>query len=158
MQKAEIIMALVLIGVGFIVLGDSIRLGFRWGTMGPEPGFLPFYLGLGVILLSFQVFWKGFRKLKQGAKDIRLIPEGGLKPILWVLFPAAGTVLLTELIGLHLAAFVYLMFYMRSVGKIQWITIILVSVLIPFSLFIIFDKLFMIPLPQGLWGKYLLPS
>lgn len=158
MRKAEIIMALALIAVGFIVLGDSVRLGFRWGTMGPEPGFLPFYLGLGVILFSFHVFLKGLRKFKYGGKAGRLIPEGGLKPIVWVLFPATAMILLTEFIGLHWAAFVYLIFYMRLVGKIRWTTIVPVSVLIPLSLYIVFDRLFMIPLPQGLWGKYLIPS
>ena len=87
----------------------------------------------------------------------RLIPEGGLKPILWVLLPSTGMVILTEFVGLHIAAAIFLAFYMRAVGKIRWVTVALVSILLPASLFVVFDKLFLIPLPTGLWGSKLIP-
>ncbi len=157
MRKADLIVALVLIGAGLIVLIDSIRLGFQWGMSGPEAGFLPFYLGVGVILFSLNVFFRGVKKLRKEGKGAPLVPKGGLKPILWVLCPSVGMVLLTELIGLHLAALIFLVFYMRVVGKIRWATVVLVSVLIPMCLYIAFDKLFLIPLPEGLWGKTLIP-
>lgn len=87
----------------------------------------------------------------------RLIPEGGLKPILWVLLPSAGMVILTEFVGIHIAAAIFLGFYMRAVGKIRWVTVALVSILLPVSLYVVFDKLFLIPLPTGLWGSKLIP-
>ena len=152
MRKADLILALVLIGVGVIVLIDSIRLGFQWGMSGPEAGFLPFYLGLGVILFSLNVFFQGVKKLRKEGKGAPLIPKGGLKPILWVLFPSVGMVLLTELIGLHLATVLYLAFYMGVVGKENWGKVILLSILIPLVVYIVFDKVFLIPLPEGLWG------
>ena len=55
-----------------------------------------------------------------------------------------------------IAAALFLMFYMRAVGKIGWVTTLLVGIISPLSLYITFDKLFLIPLPQGLWGGYLL--
>jgi len=61
-----------------------------------------------------------------------------------------------ELVGLHIAAALYLGFYMRAVGKIGWVTTLLVSIISPLTLYITFDRLFLIPLPQGLWGGYLL--
>jgi hypothetical protein len=81
-----------------------------------------------------------------------LIAEGGLKQILWVLLPAIGVVLLTELIGLHLATVLYLGFYMAWVGKMHWAKVILLSILVPLVIYILFDKIFLIPLPEGLWG------
>jgi hypothetical protein len=45
---------------------------------------------------------------------------------------------------------------MRAVGKIGWIKVVIVSVLIPLSLYILFDKVFLIPLPQGLYGGKIL--
>ena len=64
---------------------------------------------------------------------------------------------MTELVGLHVAAALYLGFYMRAVGKIGWSTTLAVAILVPLSLYVAFDKLFMVPLPQGLWGASLLP-
>lgn len=87
----------------------------------------------------------------------RLIPEGGLKPILWVLLPSAAMVILTEFVGIHIASAIFLAFYMRAVGKIRWITVALVSILLPVSLYVVFDKMFLIPLPTGLWGSKLIP-
>lgn len=85
------------------------------------------------------------------------MPEGALKPILWVLIPATVMIAVTGLVGLHVAAALYLAFYMRAVGKIGWVTTILISLIVPISLYIAFDKLFLVPLPQGLWGAKLIP-
>ena len=87
----------------------------------------------------------------------RLMPEGGLKPILWVLIPSPAMVIITEFVGLHIAAALFLGFYMRAVGKIGWVTMLLVSILFPCRSISSFDKLFLIPLPQGLWGGKLIP-
>jgi len=159
MQKADTIVALGILFIGMIVMVDTGRLGSGWGMSGPEPGFFPFYMGLGVVLCSLFVFLKAFKAYKKEVPGTgkRLIAEGGLTPILWVLIPSLGMVLLTELIGLHLATVLFLMFYMRVVGKIHWTTVILVGVMVPLATFVVFDKLFLIPMPEGLWGKYLIP-
>jgi len=156
MRKANIVMALLMLVVGAIVLFDAVRLGYGWGMSGPDAGFFPFVLAVGVLICSAIVLFKGIRvHLKEGPGG-RLVPKGGLKPILWVLLPSTAMVLLTALIGLHLAALCFLAFYMRAVGKIGWVKVVLVSVLVPMGLYILFDKLFLIPLPQGLWGGKIL--
>jgi len=65
-------------------------------------------------------------------------------------------VVITELVGLHLAAAIYLIFYMRFVGKIGWLTTLIVGLATPLLLYLTFDKIFLIPLPQGLWGAKIL--
>jgi putative tricarboxylic transport membrane protein len=157
MRKANIVVALILMLVGIIVLADAIRLGFGWGLGGPEPGFFPLLMGLGIVICTFFIVLRGVKVFRQEGPGKRLIVPGGLNQILWVLIPASGMVLLTELVGLHLATVLYLAFSMGVVGKMRWVTVLLVSILVPFSVFIVFDKLFLIPLPEGLWGKYLIP-
>ncbi len=159
MVKADTIVALVIMAIGIIVLVDTAILGSGWGMSGPEPGFFPFYMGLGVVICSVFVFLRAFKAYKKEApgKGKRLIAKGGLAPILWVLIPSTGMVLLTELIGLHLATVIFLIFYMRAVGKIPWVNVVLIGLMLPLAVFIIFDKLFLIPMPEGLWGKYLIP-
>jgi putative tricarboxylic transport membrane protein len=156
MRRANIIVALILMLVGLIVLADAIRLGFGWGIGGPEPGFFPFLMGLGVVICTFFLVLKNVRIYKKDGPGKRLILSGGLTQILWVLIPAAGMVLLTELIGLHLATVLYLAFSMGVVGKMRWPTVLIVSILVPLAFFIVFDKFFLIPLPEGVWGKYLI--
>jgi putative tricarboxylic transport membrane protein len=159
MQKADTIVALVILLLGIVILVDTSILGSGWGMSGPEPGFFPFYMGLGVVICSLFVLRKAFKAYRKEAPGTgkRLIAKGGLTPILWVLIPSFGMILLTELIGLHLATVIFLIFYMRVVGNIQWTTVVLVGLLLPLATFIVFDKLFLIPMPEGLWGKYLIP-
>ncbi len=157
MRKADVVVALLFLTLGIVMIVDSVRLGFKWGMSGPESGFFPFYLGIGLIICSLLVVRNVARAIKQDAVGKRLMPEGALTPILWVLIPATVMIVITEFVGLHVAAALYLLFYMRAVGKIGWVTTLLVSFLVPLSLYIAFDKLFLVPLPQGLWGAKLIP-
>ncbi len=156
MRKADIIVGLGLMVIGLLVIGDSVRLGFGWGMSGPEAGFFPFYMGLGVVICTFFVVLKAIGKFRKEGESKALIRKGGLPQILWVLLPATGMVLATELIGLHLATVVYLAFYMGAVGKIQWGKVALLSIVVPAAVYIVFDKIFLIPMPEGIWGKNLM--
>ncbi len=153
MRKADIIVALGLMLVGFLVIGDSIRLGFGWGISGPQAGFFPFYMGLGTVICTFFIVLRAIRIYKKEGSGKPLVEEGGMTQILWVLMPAIGMVLLTELIGLHLATVLYLAFYMGWVGKMHWSKVIVLSILVPLVVYILFDRVFLIPLPEGVWGK-----
>lgn len=156
MRKADIAVSLLFMLVGVIVIADSVRLGFMWGRTGPESGFFPFYLGVGLVISSLIVFFNAFALYRKKGAGGPLMPPGAIKPILWVVIPSTAMVVLTELVGLHIAAALFLGFYMRVVGKIGWGTTFLVSIIAPLSLYITFDKLFLVPLPQGLWGGYIL--
>ncbi|RPJ09503.1 MAG: tripartite tricarboxylate transporter TctB family protein [Deltaproteobacteria bacterium] len=156
MRKADIGVALGLMVIGLLVVGDSVRLGFGWGMSGPEAGFFPFYMGLGVVICTFFIVLKAIRVFRKEGAGKRLVPTGGLTQILWVLAPAVGMVLLSELLGLHLATVLYLAFYMGVVGKEKWGKAVLIGVLVPLVIYIVFDKMFLIPLPEGVWGKSLL--
>jgi putative tricarboxylic transport membrane protein len=158
MRKANLWVAVFLFVIGAIVMYDAVRLGFRWEPgFGPGAGYLPFYLSLGVLICTGIFIVKQIRQLSSigTTGDKRLIQEGGLKPILWVLIPSTVMVILTSVIGLHFAAFVFLLFYMRVVGKIGWLECALVSVLFPVGMYIVFDRLFLIPLPDGMLGNYI---
>ncbi|HSB04303.1 MAG TPA: tripartite tricarboxylate transporter TctB family protein [Thermodesulfobacteriota bacterium] len=153
MRKADIVVALGLMVIGLLVLGDAVRLGFGWGISGPESGFFPFYMGLGIVICTFFIVLRAIKIYKKDGAGKPLIPKGGTAQILWVLLPAIGVVLLTELLGLHLATVLYLAFYMGVVGRIPWGKVILLSVLVPLVVYVLFDRIFLIPLPEGVWGK-----
>jgi hypothetical protein len=153
MRKADIIVALGLMVIGLLALGDALRLGFGWGMSGPEAGFFPFYMGLGIVICTLFIVLRAIKIYKKEGTGKPLVPEGGTTQILWVLLPAIGVVLLTELLGLHLATVLYLAFYMGWVGKMHWAKVVLLSILVPLVIYILFDRVFLIPLPEGVWGK-----
>ena len=156
MRKAEVITALIILGIGIVVLHDAVRLGiFGWTTSGPAPGMYIGLLGTGVTVGSLLILWQTFLKRRKGAPNKPFLRPGGLKPVLYVSVPAAVMVLLTEFIGLYLAAGLYLAVYMRWIGTHRWIIVAAVAILVPLASYIVFERIFLIPLPKGMFEEYL---
>jgi len=155
-KAADILVAAILLVLGLIVGVDSFRMGAGWGMEGPQGGFFPFLLALVMIggcgLIIRQAI-KGTSSVK-GKKPF--VPEGGMRPVLTVCLPALGMVLATEVIGLYLSAMLYLLLYIRFVGEFRWRTVLLVSIPIPLAFYFTFEKIFLIPMPMGWFGAYIL--
>jgi len=83
------------------------------------------------------------------------IPPKALTPVILVVAPAALMVILTEFIGLYLAAALYLGTYMRLVGHYRWRLVLSLSILVPITTYLVFDKIFLIPMPTGMYGRLL---
>jgi hypothetical protein len=146
-RTAEITVALVLLGLGALVVYDSARLGFRWAGDGPQAGYFPFYIGLFICLSSLftlqQVF---FGKNKASGTFV----EWALfKQVLSVLVPAGFFVLGIQLIGIYVAAAVYIAVFMTWLGKYGWIRSLLLGIAVSAMLFMMFEVWFKVPLFKG---------
>jgi putative tricarboxylic transport membrane protein len=145
MRTADIITASLLLAVGGIVLVDSVRLGFRWGTDGPESGFFPFWLSLLLIFNCGLIIVQAARQ----SRAARFVSWQQFALVLKVLVPATGMVLLTQLVGLYVAAALYMGFYMRWVGRHSWGATILLSLSLSVVTFVVFELWFLVPMPKG---------
>ena len=153
MRQADIVCALCLLGLAMLVAWESLQLNVGWGLNGPEGGFFPFWLavGLGVCcaVILAQAIWHVTPALRQPFVK----PQGWI-PLLQVALPAAAMVLLTEIVGLYPAAALYIAFYMRWIGRYDWPSVLAVSICIPLGSYFLFDKWFLIPMPKGWWGAH----
>jgi putative tricarboxylic transport membrane protein len=145
MRAADIATASFLMLLGGLVLVEAIRLGFRWGTDGPQSGFFPFWLAVVVIAHSAAILIRAIRK--RSAEPFA--SRAQLRMVLTVACPAAAMVALTHFIGLYVAAVLYLFFYMRLVGRHSWMAAATLSFAIPVLTFLVFEKWFLVPLPKG---------
>jgi hypothetical protein len=136
-----------------LVAWESLQLNIGWGLNGPEGGFFPFWLavGLGVCctIILAQTLWQVSPTWYQP-----FVRQGGWVPMLKVALPATAMVLLTQMIGLYPAAALYIAFYMRWIGRHHWLLVLAVSLCIPLGSYFLFDKWFLIPMPKGWWGEY----
>jgi hypothetical protein len=123
---------------------------------GPKAGFFPFVMAaiavLGCLVIIRQAM-KGTSSVKGGKP---FVPAGGMKPVLTVFIPACGMILLTEVVGLYVAAMIYLAAYIKVVGDYRWRTVLLVSIPIPLIFYWVFEKIFLIPMPAGMFGAQIL--
>lgn len=155
-RTGDIIVAAIIMVIGLIVMYDSLRLGAGWGMMGPRPGFFPFLMSLLVVGGCVIVIRQALTGTSSVKGEKPFVLAGGLKPVLMVFIPAMGMVILTEVIGLYIAAMIYLAAYIRWVGRFRWRTVLLVSIFIPLFFFVLFEKMFLIPLPMGMYGGMIL--
>jgi hypothetical protein len=145
MRLADIVTASFLMLIGAVVLVDAVRLGFRWGTDGPQSGFFPFWLAIVLIAHSAAIIVRAVRK----RSDEPFASREQLRSVLTVAVPAAALVVFTQVIGLYVAGALYLFFYMRLVGRHSWVTTAALSIGIPLATFLVFEKWFLVPLPKG---------
>jgi putative tricarboxylic transport membrane protein len=146
-RSADIIVALIIIAVGVLVISDSLRLGIDWAEDGPRPGYFPFYTGLLIVLSSLgTIILTLIGRIGDGEAFVR---RRQLGDVLKVFIPSAIYVALIGMIGIYVASVLFIGIFMRWLGKFRWPTIIIVSLAVPFSLFLIFELWFLLPLPKG---------
>jgi putative tricarboxylic transport membrane protein len=151
MRAADLVTAMMLLGLGGVALFDALRLGIGWGTDGPRSGFFPFWLATCLVATSVAI---GIQSLVRGSTKSFVTGEQ-MVPVLKVLVPLTGFVVLTDPpgpwsgLGLYVAAALYLGFYMRWVGRHSWPAVLAVSILTPVIAFVIFERWFLVPMPKG---------
>lgn len=145
MRAAEVVTASILILFGGLVLLDATRLGFAWGTDGPQSGFFPFWLALLMVLACALIVIQAMRESSQRP----FVDRAKLAPVLKVLWPALAAVALMQAIGLYVSSAIYLGFYMRWVGRHSWVAVIVLSIGFPLATFVIFERWFLVPMPKG---------
>jgi hypothetical protein len=139
MRLADLFTASFLALLGGVVVFDAVRLGIGWGTDGPQSGFFPFWLGVLMIAACAAIALQAARR----ATTVPFVTREKFRPVLKVLWPAVAMVVLTQWIGLYVAAALYTGFYMR------WIAVLAVAILFPLATFFVFEKWFLVPMPKG---------
>ena len=155
MRAADVAVAAIFAAVGVVVGLESWSRGSGWGPDGPRSGFFPFLMALVVVGGCLVVMIQALRGGGTTRAGEPLIQPGGLRPVLTVFLPAAGMVMLTEVVGLYLAAMVYLVGYIRWVGGFRWRAVLPVGILVPLTFYVLFDRIFLIPMPRGMLGDRL---
>jgi hypothetical protein len=145
-RSAGIIVALFFVAVGALVMADSVRLGIGWGEDGPMPGYFPFYTGLLMVLASLCTIVLDVVRSEGGGT---FVGRGQLRDVLKIFVPSAIYVALIGFIGIYVASALFIAVFMRWLGRFGWATIVILSVAVPFCLFLIFERWFLLPLPKG---------
>ena len=151
MRAADLTIASLLLLLGGVVVGDSLRLGIGWGTDGPRSGFFPFWLAVTLIAACAAISVQTWRR----TSGTPFVTRQQLAPVLKVLLPATVLVVLTAPpanipgLGLYAASAVYIAVYMRWIGHHRWLAVAAVSMAVPIAAFVMFEMWFLVPMPKG---------
>jgi putative tricarboxylic transport membrane protein len=147
-RTADIIIALLLLGGCAIVIYDSVRIGFGWREgEGPAPGYFPFYVAVILGISSLINLVGAFRG--SGGSEI-FVSARPFGRVLAVLVPSLVFVGLIQYLGIYVASAIYISIFMVVIGReFNPLKVLGVSIFVPLSLFLMFEKWFLVPLPKG---------
>jgi hypothetical protein len=147
-RTMDIVVAIALIVVAGIVIGDSLRLGVGWReSEGPTAGYFPFYIGVFLALASLVNLVRAWSDRARGARTF--VIATGVRRVLAVLLPFAGYVLALNFIGIYVASALYVALFMWWFGGYAPARGLIVGLAISVLLFFMFEVWFLVPLPKG---------
>ena len=147
MWLADLIGGMVVLLLGFAVLLFSWRLAYM-SEFGPGPGFLPRWIGLGIMGCAIVVMINVLKKQDKTGAFFKLRTRLAVR----ILIQIAIAFLLFPLLGFSVVLGLFVGTSMRIMGKHSWIACGLTAVVTAIAIHYIFAHWLSIPLPTGMVG------
>jgi hypothetical protein len=161
-RQAELVAALILAALSVYMMWKSTELPIGWRKdFGPGGGAFPFYLSLGMLITSGLIFIRTLMGLTPESQSKgpfldpasrRLFYTVGLALTAMIL--AIGGIWVLPGVGVYVAVPLFMIFYMRVLGKHSWVTTLTISLATPVVTFLFFEKLLLILLPKGITDQW----
>jgi putative tricarboxylic transport membrane protein len=143
----RLVLALLLMSMGLYLVTQSGKIGYS-DLSGPGPGFFPFWVGLLLSIAAFLWLIAEFRANKDSQVEQDLDPKGIYR---------VGRLLLAVMlltfcfvpIGYNISVLFFMLFLTSTMGKGKVVTNIIVSLVSSFGIYLVFEKLLDVPLPDS---------
>ncbi len=152
MRWAELTMAGIMAIFSLYLMWKSAELPIGWlPGEGPGGGAFPFWLSAGMLICSFWVIVRWVRKSSPPSRSTA--PYMDMQSFKLFLIGAGSLAVMIgsiHIIGVYGAIPLFLIFYMRIVGRQSWGTTGALAVGMPIVTFLFFEIALTITLPKGL--------
>jgi len=158
-RTAEICMAvlLALCSIGLMFKSAELKIGWV-PERGPGSGAWPFWLSAGMLLTCFATIYRWFKGITPESRNTNPYISRNSAIVVGV---SAGSILFllaaTHFVGIYLALFFFLLFYLKFVGHHSWLLTIVMTVLVPIIVFCLFEWALKIPLPKAITEEWFYP-
>ncbi|MDJ0943205.1 MAG: tripartite tricarboxylate transporter TctB family protein [Kiloniellales bacterium] len=159
MRRAEIITAALMALFSIYLMVKSAELPIGWiEDEGPGGGAFSFWLAAVMLLCCLWIAINWFRrKSPQSVSDQQYMDSAAKKKFLLVGGGVTVMIALVHFVGMYGAILVFLIYYIRFLGRHAWPTTMLISVSAPIVTFFFFDVAMRIVLPKGYLEPLFLP-
>ena len=151
MRVAELVMASVMAAFSLYLMSKSMELPIGWlPGEGPGGGAFPFWLSLGMLVccLWMLVRWVARTSPPSRSTEVYMTPRT-LKWFLLVAGSLAVMIGLIHIIGVYGAVPLFLIFYIRFLGRHSWVITGALAVCTPIAAFFFFEIALRKTLPKG---------
>lgn len=142
--------ALALVSIA-IMIKSTDGLAIHWvPEKGPGSGVWPFWLSAAMLVSCLMVVYQWFRKLTPESRSDEVFMTPETVRIVGITVAALFLLLLaTHIIGLYFSIMLFLIFYLRVMGRHKWPLTLVLSLATPIFLFFFFEGALVIPLPKA---------
>ena len=148
MRSADRVTAALLLAFAVAFSVGALKQYQWWGSGGPGPAFMPFWLGLVMALLALVLL---LRSLKQQNPGDAWLPRGeGLRDMLVVLAATIAFVALLKVTGMIIGTALYLAFLVRYLGRHRWWVTLAIALAAAGFNWLVFVHWLRVPMPEGL--------
>ena len=150
MRSADRVTAVLLLALAVAFSAGALKYYSWWGSGGPGSAFLPFWLGLVMVLLALMMLVKSLRNPWPG--DAWLPRGEGLRDMLVVLGVTVAFVALLKVVGMILGTALYLLALIRYLGRHPWWLAAAIAFAAAGFNWLVFVHWLRVPFPEGmLW-------
>ncbi len=152
MRLAELVMAIVMAIFSLYLMWKSAELPIGWiPDEGPGGGAFSFWLAFGMLLCCVAVIVRWVtRSSAPAASSEPYMSRQALKQFLFVAGSLTVMIGLIHVIGVYGSLPLFLVFYVRYLGRHAWVTTGTIAVAAPIITFFFFEISLNITLPKGL--------
>ncbi|MEJ1996418.1 MAG: tripartite tricarboxylate transporter TctB family protein [Limibacillus sp.] len=138
-------------------VGRFANIGMIEGE-GPGSGFWPFWLSVGMLISSLWIGVNWFRGTSPFSRSREpLLDSASKRSFLLVSGGLLGFLIAIEFLGFYGAIFLFLIYYIRFLGRHSILQTSLIAVLTPIVAFFFFDVTMRIVLPKGYLEPLFIP-
>ena len=151
MRKAELVMAVVMAVFSLYLMWKSAELPIGWiPDKGPGGGAFPFWLSLGMLLCCGAIIIRWALRLSPPSRSTETyLDQKSFRMFLLVAGSLTVMIGLIHIIGVYGAIPLYLVFYLRVLGRHSWLTTGSLALGIPVVSFFFFEIALRKTLPKG---------
>jgi hypothetical protein len=152
MRLGEIITAGVLALLSIYLMYESSKngIGYVRGS-GPQGGFWPFWLSLGMLISTGFIMLNWVRGVSPASQSGEPVLDAfGRKTLLLVGAGIIGFVALIDIVSMYGAVAIFMLYYVKVLGGHSWLVTLPLVLVFPLMLFFFFEGLMQITMPNGM--------
>ena len=152
MRTAELVTAACLMAFAAFMMVYATALPIGWvDGSGPGGGAFPFWLSAGILATGALIFLREMRPAAAARQRERVFIDPRAYAQLTVVAAALiVTIALIGWLGSYVAIPLFLLFYLKVVGRHGWVLTLIITAMTPVVLFFFFEVTLKILLPKGI--------
>jgi hypothetical protein len=132
--------------IGAVVCIGARESGIGWGAAGPQGGVFPFYIGVLIMVGSAGTAVKA---VVAGSDGRAFLNAARARSVVSFLIPLIVLCALAAPLGLYVAMALYLIYAIWRQGGVRPVYAVAGSLVFTFANFVLFERLFQVPLLKG---------